>query len=96
MSPEELAREQERQDLVREVPELRARMMDEFVNGMGLSPRWSASVPAAPADDIAVRTFAGAFVGALGGVYFTALEPPVDYIRLFDETLEQFELGFTF
>jgi hypothetical protein len=47
-----------------------------------------------PADDLAVRAFAGAFIGAITGVIFTApTDGSVDYFALLDETMERFEAG---
>src|SRR4051794_33597448 len=65
LTPEQMAREAERQRLVAEVPELRARMLEVYVTGLTLLSDAFAERLGQPADDIAVRTLAGAVIGAV-------------------------------
>ena len=65
LTPEQLASEQERQRLVGEVPELRSRMLEVYVSGLTLLAPVFAERLGKPADDIGVRTLAGAVIGAV-------------------------------
>jgi AcrR family transcriptional regulator len=64
LTPEQLAGETERQRLAREVPELRARALDQYVSGLGLLTEAFAKRLGRPADSVAIRTLAGAVIGA--------------------------------
>ena len=55
----------ERQALTREVPQLRGRMLDDFVHGIDILSRGFAKRVGRTADDPAVRTLAGAVTGVL-------------------------------
>jgi AcrR family transcriptional regulator len=91
---EESEREQQRHELARTVPELRARMLDGFVSGlMLLSDALAERLGRAP-DDIAVRTLAGAIVGVGLAAMLTADESPGDFLEQFDAHLAQLEAGF--
>jgi AcrR family transcriptional regulator len=94
LSAADLAGQLERDELIRSVPELRSRMMDTFVDGIQvLSELLAKRVGRAP-DDMAVRTWVGAFIGAAIAVYLTASDlEPVDYFKLFDDALAQLEAG---
>jgi len=64
LTPEQLALEVERQELIVSVPELRARMLDDLAGTFrGFAEALAARVGRSP-DDIAVRSFAGAVLGA--------------------------------
>src|SRR4051794_9108575 len=65
LTPEQLASEAERQRLVSAVPELRSRMLEVYVSGLALLVEPLAERLGKPADDIAVRTLAGAVIGAV-------------------------------
>jgi AcrR family transcriptional regulator len=72
LSPDQLALEFERQDLIVGVPELRARMLDDLATTFrGFAEALAARV-GRPADDLAVRAFAGAVLGAGIAVWLTA------------------------
>ena len=72
LTPEDLALEYERQELILSVPDLRARMLDD----LAITIRQVAEVLAArvgrSADELPVRAFAGAVIGAGIGVWLTA------------------------
>jgi AcrR family transcriptional regulator len=94
LTAEELAGQLERDELIRSVPELRSRMLDTMVDGIEMfSEILGRRVGRAP-DDIAVRTWVGAFIGAAIAVYLAAGDvKPQDYADLFDAALRQLEAG---
>jgi AcrR family transcriptional regulator len=94
LSAEELAGQLERDELIRAVPELRSRMIDSFVDGIDVFSELLAGRVGRSADDIAVRTWVGAFIGAVIAVYLSATDlTPENYFRLFDDALAQLEAG---
>jgi AcrR family transcriptional regulator len=94
LSHEELAGQLERDQLIRSVPELRSRMLDTMVDGIEVFSQILGRRVGRSPDDIAVRTWVGAFIGAAIAVYLTATDlKPEDYIRLFDAALRQLEAG---
>jgi AcrR family transcriptional regulator len=94
LTAEELAGQLERDELIRAVPELRSRMIDTFVDGIGVFSEILGRRVGRPADDIAVRTWVGAFIGAVIAVYLSAGDlKPQDYFDLFDVALQQLEAG---
>ncbi|HLJ68646.1 MAG TPA: TetR family transcriptional regulator [Chloroflexota bacterium] len=94
LSPAELNDLQRRFDLVREIPGLRARMLEEFSRTIMLMAEVLARRQGRPADDFAVRTFAGAIVGVGMAVLLAAdEEPAVDFLALFDAGLAHLEAG---
>jgi AcrR family transcriptional regulator len=68
-TPEEMAREMERQRLVTGVPELRARALSQFADAMGYLNDVLATRMGRRPDDPAVRVFCGALVGTIIGQY---------------------------
>jgi AcrR family transcriptional regulator len=87
----------ERFELIMAVPELRSRMVDELIRNIEMMAGLVAERVGKPADDLAVRAFAGAFIGAITGVIFTApADGSVDYFALLDQTMEHFESGLSF
>ena len=64
LTPDQFASEAERQRLAREVPELRARALDQYLTGLDMLTEAFAERLGRPADSIAVRTLAGAIIGA--------------------------------
>jgi AcrR family transcriptional regulator len=94
LAPEEMERERERMALVRTVPEIRTRVLATYAGAIGVVAELVAKRVGRDAGDIRVRTFAGALVGALIGVYLaTEDDPDADYITLIDATLAQLEAG---
>jgi AcrR family transcriptional regulator len=98
LPPDEMAATEERAALMRSVPELRARMMDEFVRGIGMMMDGLADRTGRPRDDFALRVFVGAIVGVMLSVLFDdEVFPPGGSVReqmlLFDRGLELLEAG---
>ena len=104
LTPRELEIEEERQELIMAVPDLRARMLDNFASTMrGMVDQLAARVGRSP-DDLEVRAVTGALLGAIIAVWFTS--PGVDrpwtqeitgYLDQFDRALAYLEeSGFRF
>jgi AcrR family transcriptional regulator len=91
---EELALQRERDRLIRSVPELRARMLDEFARNLDLLAEVVAERVGRQADELAVRTLAGAVIGVGIAAWSTAGDHTMtDYIALMDASLAQLEAG---
>jgi len=94
LSHEELVGQVERDELIRSVPELRSAMIDTFVDGIQMFSEILAKRIGRSPDDLGVRTWVGAFVGAAIAVYLAATDlKPEDYFELFDAVLQQLEAG---
>jgi AcrR family transcriptional regulator len=91
----ELVVQQERDVLIRSVPELRARMLDEFAKNLQLFAEIVAERVGRQADDPAVRTLAGAVIGVGISAWYTAGDhaTPKDYLAVFDAGLAHLEAG---
>jgi AcrR family transcriptional regulator len=74
LTPDELALEYERQELILAVPELRARMLDDLAATFSGFAEALAARVGRSTDDLSVRAFAGAVLGAALGVWLTASE----------------------
>ena len=97
LSAEELAGQLDRDELIRAVPELRSRMIDSFVDGIDVFSELLARRVGRLPDDMAVRTWVGAFIGAVIAVYLGATDlTPENYFQVFDEVLKQLEDGLPF
>ncbi len=94
LSREQMARERERQALIRSVPELRLRALSMFAEAITLMASITAARTGRSAEEPAVRTFAGALVGALMGAYLTFedVEFPA-MLDVLDATLARLETG---
>jgi AcrR family transcriptional regulator len=91
---EEMAQMRERVALIRVVPELRARVLDEYTRTIAVLAEVVAARVGRRADDLAVRTFAGALIGVAMSTLLPALEEPeADYGELLDAALAQLEAG---
>jgi AcrR family transcriptional regulator len=95
LTPEELAFEYERQELILGVPELRARMLDDLATTFrGFAEALGARVGRS-ADDLEVRAFAGAVLGSGIAVWLTG--PPgeqvADFIGQFDAAMAYLDSG---
>jgi AcrR family transcriptional regulator len=94
LTAEDIAEQSARMHLVLAVPELRAVMLDQFGQAMSLLADVLAERSGRSADDMAVRTLAGAVVGAAMAVLFAMLEDPsADLATLFDQAMEHLEGG---
>ena len=91
----ELAMQQERDALIRSVPELRARMLDEFAKSLELFAEIVAERVGRQPDDPAVRTVAGAVIGVGISAWYTAGPgaDPRDYLAVLDASLARLEAG---
>jgi AcrR family transcriptional regulator len=90
---EESERELQRHALARTVPELRARMIDGFANGLALLSDALAERAGRRADDVAVQTLAGALIGVGLSAMLAGDARPEDFFARFDGYLEQLETG---
>ncbi len=91
---EELAQQWERARLILAVPELRMRMLDQFAGTIQLLEAMVTERVGPRADELAVRTFAGAVLGALLAVLVAGAEDPTaDYLALMDASLAYVEAG---
>ena len=94
LTAEEIAGQSARMHLILAVPELRAAMLDQFGQALGLLASVLAERTGRSADDMAVRTLAGAVVGAAMAVMFAMLDDPgADLAALFDEAMRLLENG---
>jgi AcrR family transcriptional regulator len=92
--PEEMDQQWERARLVLAVPELRMRMLDQLAGAVQLTAELLARRLGRRADDFAVRTFAGAMIGALMAALLTSADDPAaDYLALMDASLAYLEAG---
>ena len=84
----------ERGRLILRVPELRMRMLDQVVEAVQLFAELVARRVGRRADDLAVRTYAGAMIGAvLSAVLIGMKDPQADFIGLMDASLAYLEAG---
>ena len=90
-----LAFQQDRDRLIRSVPELRARMLDEFAKNLSLFAEIVAERVQRRPDDPAVRTLAGAVIGVGISAWYTAGDhaSPKYYLAVMDDGLAQLEAG---
>jgi AcrR family transcriptional regulator len=90
----EAARELQRHELARTVPELRARTLDQYASGLDMLSEAIGERLGRPADDITVRALAGAVIGIGMAVILAGEDPSPDYVERFDAHLAQLEAGF--
>jgi AcrR family transcriptional regulator len=94
LSAEELAEQRERATLMVAVPELRMRMLDQVVVSTQQLAEVVARRVGRRADELAVRTFAGAVIGAMVAPLLAAItDPTADYIAVMDASLAHLEAG---
>jgi AcrR family transcriptional regulator len=94
LSPKQLDEQREQTQLIMTVDELRAAMLDQLAQAMGLLADLAAERSGRRTNDIKVRTFAGAVVGAAMAVAFAiADDPTADFATLLDDALAQLEAG---
>ena len=93
---EELEVQRERDQLIRSVPELRAAMLNEFARNLDLLAELVAERVGRRADELAVRTLAGAVIGVGVAVWYTAADQTMtmtDALAQIDAGLAQLEAG---
>jgi AcrR family transcriptional regulator len=94
LSEAEVDEQRERTVLALAVPELRATMLDQFSQAIDMLAGAAAEETGRPRDDVAVRTFAGAVVGAAIAVMFALRDDPhASFVDLLDQAFEQLEKG---
>jgi AcrR family transcriptional regulator len=95
LGPEEEARLRERSVLVMSVPALRARSFENFLGTMDMLRHALAERMGRSADDLEMRAFAGAIVGAMVGVVevWLAEGEKRSLAELIDQVLVQLENG---
>jgi AcrR family transcriptional regulator len=96
LSEAEAARELQRHELARSVPELRARTLDQYAGGLDMLSQAFAERLDRPAGDVAIRALAGAVIGVGMAAILTAGDRPEDFVEQFDAHLAQLEAGFGF
>ncbi len=91
---EEMEQQQERGRLMLAVPELRMRMLDQLAGGLQLMSDLLKQRLGPDVDEFAVRTLAGAMLGALmSGMLAGVGNPHADYMSLMDTSLAYLEAG---
>lgn len=94
LPPEQREEARERTALVISVDELRASMLDQVAGAMHLIAAAVAERTGRSIDDSAVRTLAGAVVGATMAVTFATVDDPTaDFATMIDESLAHLEAG---
>ena len=94
MPAQQQAEQRERVALVLSVPKLRAAMLDQYAKAMQLLAGAMAERAGRRPDDFAVRTVAGAVVGALMAVLAEMADHPgADLAALIDEAIAHLESG---
>ncbi|HEY0807607.1 MAG TPA: TetR family transcriptional regulator [Pseudonocardiaceae bacterium] len=94
LPPEAMQREKERIRLLKEVPELRASSMDNYMKSMTMIAEILAERIGRPADDFPVQVFAGALVGvALATMQGVINHPEDSFMGLLDRGFELLEAG---
>jgi len=94
LPPDEMRDMRERFDLILAVPELRARMLEDFTRSIQLAAALVAERVGRPENDFAVRTLAGALIGVAMAAMVAAMEDAgADFFALLDAGLEQLETG---
>jgi AcrR family transcriptional regulator len=94
---EEMELQLERETLIRSVPELRGRMLDEFVRTLVLVAEMVAERTGRRVDDPSVQALSGAVIGIAIGAWIGREDSHhvADFFRAVDEGLGQLERGFS-
>jgi AcrR family transcriptional regulator len=94
LSEEEWDLESQRQQLVLNAPELRARMLDQLYAGIDLLAELAAERVGRSSDDFAVRAWAGAVIGVVMATYEISGEARMpDYLRTIDQAFAHLAAG---
>jgi AcrR family transcriptional regulator len=97
LSTQEFADQMERMRLSITVPELRCAVLDQFAEAMTSLVGVLVERTGRKADDIAVRTFAGAVVGvAISAMFAISENPSRSLVDLIDESMACLDEGFDF
>jgi AcrR family transcriptional regulator len=97
LSGDEWALERERGRLIMSVPELRARLLDQIADSIGMLSDAVIERVGPEADSFAVHAFVGAVTGiAIAAMLQAAERPDGDYLAAFDAGLTQLEAGLPF
>ena len=91
LSPEQRDEQRQRTSLALAVPELRGGMLDQFMEAMQLLADAVAARTGQPADSLAIRTLAGAVVGAV--MLTLNDDPDADMATLLDQAIAHLETG---
>ena len=94
LTSDELADQMDRGRLIFAVPDLRAAMLDDILRTSSLFAGLVAERIGRPPDDLEVRIFTGALLGALLAAVLPALQDPnADFPALMDAAFGQLEAG---
>jgi AcrR family transcriptional regulator len=94
MTEEEWGLESQRQELILNAPELRARMMDQLYDGIDLLAELAAERIGGSPDDFAVRAWAGAVVGIVMATYRATGNTQLhEFFALLDQAITHLEAG---
>ena len=94
MSDDDRAVQEDRMLLVLSVPDLRAAMLDQFASAMGLLAEIIAERTGRSPNEVSVRTFAGAVVGAaMAAMFAIADDPSSDVAETIDQSMACLEDG---
>jgi AcrR family transcriptional regulator len=94
LNREQLEDMNERARLIYAVPELRMAMIDDLIRTSAMLADEVAARTGRPADDLRVRTFTGALIGAIMAAILPAIaRPSPDWVALIDEVFQYFENG---
>jgi AcrR family transcriptional regulator len=94
MSEEDMKEQWERGILILSIPDVRMRMLDDFLVTAQLLAELVASRMGRRPDDLAVRTFVGGVIGALMASFLAGMKDPnADVVALMDESLRLLEAG---
>jgi AcrR family transcriptional regulator len=94
LSADEWAQERERFTLIRSVPQLQSRTLEEVVRSVRLLAELVAKRVGRRPDELVVRTFAGALIGVVLSTWVTWSEDSgTDYYTVLDAALAHLEAG---
>jgi AcrR family transcriptional regulator len=94
MSGEDRAEQWERGILILSSPDVRMRVLNDFLETAQLLAELVAKRMGRQRDDLAVRTFVGSVIGALMAAFLAGMnDPNADVVALMDESLRLLEAG---
>jgi AcrR family transcriptional regulator len=94
LRPDQIEEQSDRMHMILAVPELRAAMLEQFAAAMRLLGTILAERAGRSEDDMAVRTLAGAVIGAAMAAMFAVIDDPqADLSVLLDEAMSHLEGG---